>query len=274
MPLPALRLRLAQRRRSRAGARWPYQLPDLETPPPATGERTGPPTYVGVGVQKAGTTWWHALIADHPGVHAPSALPKELHFFDRYWEAAFDDADVQRYHRWFSRPQGQAVGEWCPRYLHDFWTPALLARAAPEARLLVLLRDPVERYRSGLTHDASRKAPPVPLPADDAFARGLYAGQLRRLYLHFPSEQVLVLQYEQCCADPATQLARTYRFLGLDPDHRPGFLSEVMGSTIAVKSSLATGIERTLRDGYRDDMEDLLSLVPDLDLTLWTSVDA
>ena len=100
--------------------------------------------------------------------------------------------------------EGGVAGEWTPGYMIDFWTPELIARAAPEARVLVLLRDPLERFRSGLTHtdDASRAAL-THRDAAGAFQRGLYAQQLRRLFDAFPRERVLVQQYEACRTDPA-----------------------------------------------------------------------
>jgi len=63
-----------------AGARAATDRP--EPPPPPPGFVTGPPDFVGVGAQKAGTTWWFRLIEAHPGVyHDPDQRP-ELHFFD------------------------------------------------------------------------------------------------------------------------------------------------------------------------------------------------
>ncbi len=89
--------------------------------------------------------------------------------------------------------------------------------AAPEARLLVLLRDPVERFRSGRTLAENRftVGSTARAAANAAFNRGLYADQLLRLWRVFPREQVLVLQYELCVADAPGQLARTFDFLGL-----------------------------------------------------------
>ena len=111
----------------------------------------GPPDFVGVGVQRAGTTWWYRLLCDHPSIQRTRG--KEAHFFDGYFGREFSDLDAEAYHRLFPRPRGSLIGEWSPRYLHDFWTPALLRRAAPEAKILVLLRDPLQRYQSGLRHE-------------------------------------------------------------------------------------------------------------------------
>ena len=84
----------------------------------------------------------------------------------------------------------------------------------------MLLRDPVERFRSGRTLAENRftVGSTARAAANAAFNRGLYADQLLRLWRAFPREQVLVLQYERCVADARAQLARTFAFLGLEPD--------------------------------------------------------
>ena len=95
----------------------------------------------------------------------------------------------------------------------------MLAQAAPDARLLVILRDPVERYLSGLELDArvaARRGAPLSRYAPlEAFVRGLYHGQLQRLLGYFDRSQLLLLQYERCTHDPLPELRRTFEFLGL-----------------------------------------------------------
>jgi hypothetical protein len=244
-----------------------------EPPSYPSGWRTGPPHYVGLGAQKAGTSWWNSLIHRHPAVHRAGGQPKELHFFDRSWEEPFGLADIERYGRYFPRPDGGVAGEWTPGYLIDFWTPDLLAQAAPEARILILLRDPIERLQSGLTHQlaTSRKAL-THRDVQGAFQRGLYAPQLRRVLAAFPAEQVFVGQYEACRADPRRELARTYSFLGLDA-HEPdesAFRGEV-NPTTREKYQPSASLRSSLLDGYARDLEQLPDLAPGLDMSLWPS---
>lgn len=235
------------------------------------GWRTGPPDYVGLGAQKAGTSWWNSLIEAHPDVHRMAGQPKELHFFDGAWEEPFGDADLARYAAYFPRPEGGLAGEWTPGYLIDFWTPDLVARAAPRARILILLRDPVERLRSGLSHQlATSRAPLGHRDIQGAFQRGLYAPQLRRVLAAFPAAQVLIGQYESCRADPAGQLARTYAFLGLPPFEagERTIRGEVNPST-GPRFEPSDALRRSLLDGYAPDLAQLQVLVPELDLALW-----
>jgi hypothetical protein len=241
--------------------------------PPVTKEgwTYGPPDFVGVGAQKAGTSWWYSLIARHPGVHHRGSRTKELHYFDRFFGAPFGPEDVEEYHRQFPRPPGTIAGEWTPGYLSDFWMPPLLRRAAPDARLLVILRDPVERYRSGLTHTAGLSRDPLRrADAIGGFVRGLYARQLEGLWRHFPREQVLVLQYERCQKDTAAELGRTLSFLGLDPTAVPVVdLERRVNETVIPKVEIPADVGAALTEEYRADVARLCDLVPELDLSLW-----
>ncbi len=191
------------------------------------GWRAGAPDYVGVGTARSGTSWWDSLINSHPCVSRLPETPKEVHFFDALWASDLSTAEIERYHANFARPEGHLCGEWTPGYMLDVWTPALLRQAAPDTRLLVLLRDPVERFRSGRTLAENRftVGSTARAAANAAFNRGIYADQLLRLFAAFPREHVLVLQYERCVAEPRTQLERTYAFIGLEPEiptwHRP-----------------------------------------------------
>ena len=279
MEVTPLRLQARARRLavrgSRAWYRWrgPRQPGPPEPPPCPEGWRTGPPHYVGVGAQKAGTSWWNRLIETHPLVVSPPGQPKELHFFDRSWEEPFGTADIESYQRYFPVPEGSVAGEWTPGYLIDFWTPELIARAAPEAHILVLLRDPVERFRSGLTHQlATSSAPLTDRDIQGAFQRGLYAPQLRRMLAAFPAERVWIGQYEACRTDPTPQLARTFAFLGLPPHELdPDAMGSEVNPTTREKFQPSPALRGSLLAGYEPDLAQLSELVPGLDLSLWPS---
>jgi hypothetical protein len=246
------------------------------TPPPVPrapeGWRTGPPDFVGVGTMKSGTSWWYTLLVRHPGAVDVAGRPKEVHFFDRFANEEPSASDAEAYASYFPRPEGRLVGEWTPRYAHDYWTPPLLRRVAPDARLLVLLRDPVDRFVSGVTHDVRRGRPDVNLLLQDHFARGVYAEQLDRLLASFERDRVLVLQYERCVRDTAAQLVRTYEFLGLDAAFVPDGVDRRVNATSTDKASVApAGLER-LAAAYRPSVARLAAEWPEIDLDLWPNV--
>lgn len=243
-------------------------------PPVAAGWTARAPDYVGVGTARSGTTWWDQLIGTHASVARAPGVPKEIHFFDHLFEHELDNQAVARYHAFFARPERSSsiAGEWTPGYMLDVWTPALLQRTAPEARLLVMLRDPVERFRSGRTLAENRftvgSTPRA--AANAAFNRGLYADQLLRLWRVFPMQQTLVLQYERCVEDTAGQLRRTFEFLTLDPAAAPvPNPGERVNASRGPKVTLSDWQESMLRRRYAHENERLSELLPDLDLDRW-----
>lgn len=232
---------------------------------------TGPPDFIGVGAQRCGTTWWFKTLCTHPGIRPPKGRRKEQHFFDPFSAREFTDADVAEYHALFRRDPGQVAGEWTPRYMRDFWTPPLLRRAAPEAKLLVMLRDPIERYRSGVVHKLSRtpdrRAEAV---AGDGIERGRYALQMRRLLAHFDRERIFVLQYERCREDPHGEYTRTLRFLGVDDPPEPPDFERPRGTTTAPqKTELWPDFHEAMRTALEPDIAALPELAPEIDLALW-----
>jgi len=240
---------------------------DYSAPARSADERIGPPDFVGIGVQKGGTSWWYELIADHPGVWARADLHKERQYFSHMADRPFGPPEVATYAAWFPRPTGTITGEWTPDYLAFPWVPPLLAAAAPAAKLLVLLRDPVERFRSGLSYRLAQGAEPSAATVADAVRQGYYSRWLRRYLDHFPADQLLVLQYEACAADPATHLSATYRFLGLD-DHVPAGLHQTVNPS-GQKMALEAEARQRLIDLYRSDVGELTRLFPTIDRSRW-----
>lgn len=247
----------------------------VTAPPIPDGWAIAPPDFVGIGTARAGTTWWDRLIHAHPGVARAEGAPKEVHFFDRFWTGECTDEDIAAYHAFFPRPAGSLAGEWTPGYLADPWVPRLLRRAAPSARLLVLLRDPVERYRSErATAGAGSTAGLTPrAAANAAYQRGVYADQLLRLWRVYPREQVLVLQLERCVRDPDGQLRRTFAFLGLDPAAASGIDTTATDPfPRGPRADLTLEQQATLIACYAPENVRLAALLgDDLDLSLWTA---
>ena len=245
-----------------------------EEPSCPPGWHIGPPDFVGVGAQRCGTGWWYGgAIRRHPQVAIAPERRKEVHFFDRYWSTDPEPDFVARYHRHFPRPEGSITGEWTPRYMHDPWTLPLLAEAASGARFLVLLRDPIERYRSGIRHQADRSRrrghdPPDIAIVGDAIARGLYHHQVARALELLGRDSVLVLQYERCIAEPLAEMRRTHAFLGLEPlEKLPARLRRERAP--AEKPSIPSRLRSELRARFADDVRRLVALCPEIDPELW-----
>jgi hypothetical protein len=253
--------------------------------PPVYSEEldSGPPDFVGIGVQRSGTSWWYDLIVQHPMIYhpdfmsgkvEPGYLIKERHFFDRFFIDKFTDQHIAEYYQWFPRPKGFKMGEWTPRYLVDPWVAPLLKVSAPDAKLLVLLRDPVDRFISGMAH-ARRYGALDPGKAVEHFYRGLYYRQLKQWLHHFSKEQLLVLQYERCVVDTRSELARTYRFLGVDDTYYPQEVvvqKPVNLTRPDTKYELQDHIRAEIMHRYKEDVLQLVKEFPDVDISLWRSL--
>ncbi len=238
------------------------------------GASTGPPDFIGVGVHKAGTTWWWALLVGHPAIDGVPRR-KELHLLDRMKDDPISDDQKDWYYRQFPRLPGHLAGEWTPRYQALPRMPSVVREVAPGAKLLTIVRDPVERYRSGLNqwHEENRRRS---LKRDEkagkreARMRGYYGRQVQRLVEVVGPEHMLVLQYERCVREPAKEFARTLEFLALEPyEPDPRLLQTRVNQTLGDKRSVPAQDEAALIAQYEPEVALLKRLVPDLDLSLW-----
>jgi hypothetical protein len=189
--------------------------------------------FLVAGAQKSGTSALDAYLRDHPELCLPRE--KELHFFDRDRLFAAEPVDYAAYHAHFDpRPPQHLLGESTPAYL--YWPHAIerIARYNAAMRFIIVLRNPITRAFSHWNYERLVRREPLPfrdalhayperrrtLPAGEAkrFAyvdRGYYAGQLKRLWAHFPVEQTLVFKSEELHGEPAAVLARIAAFLGV-----------------------------------------------------------
>jgi hypothetical protein len=203
------------------------------------------PDFLILGAQKAGTTALYEYLYRHPAISGPSW--KEVSFFDRHWWRG------ERWYRGhFPRGATAPVGEASPSYLFHPQAPERVRSLVPDARLIAILRNPVDRAFSHYQHE--RALGREPLSFEDALAaeeqrtrgevermtadpryfshawwnwtyraRGLYAEQLERWYDVFPRGQVLVLLNEELDAQPAETYARVLEFLGAPPHELESF---------------------------------------------------
>jgi hypothetical protein len=252
-------------------------------------DQGGPPDFIGVGALGSGVGWWHGLLLAHPGIAPPAAKRRALHFFDRFCAQEMTDADVAAYHRLFPRRPGTISGEWTGRYMLDAWTPPLLRRAAPDAKLLVMLSDPIERFRVVYAERKSKTGEDERLYMTDIVDRRSFGAQIARLQRFFDPERILVLQFERCRRDPRGQYRRTLEFLGVRDTafvprrlRRKGRRSVIerllprhagerlAGRPLAERTQpLWPDLEASLRTALEPDVAALQRLVPDLDIGLW-----
>lgn len=227
-------------------------------------------SFLIAGVQKGGTTALFDYLGDYPDVALSTV--KEVHFFDdeaRDWSST----DYADYHANFGAPDGRPTGEATPIY--SYWPGALeRAKAYNSAlKLILVLRDPVQRAWSHWRMEFARGAETEPfawcirqgrqrLFASEPWGhhrefsyveRGFYGEQLERVFGLFPRGQVLVLTSDALRGEPATALDTVRGFLGLPPAPPPVAREVHVGREMDYPSELTPQDIAWLREVYATD---------------------
>ena len=205
------------------------------------------PDFIILGTQRGGTTSLYSYLASHPGIGPAST--KEVHFFDNKftkgltWYRAHFPSALEKYYVEHVQKRSFITGESSPYYLFHPHVPRRVAKAVPHAKLIVLLRNPVDRAYSQYNHEVdggretlatfeeaidceeTRIAKEREKLLQDEFyvsehyrhhsylAKGIYVDQLLNWMSYFPKEQFLILRSEDFYARPAEGLQQTLHFL-------------------------------------------------------------
>src|SRR3954470_22907026 len=122
------------------------------------------PTFLISGAQRCGTTSMYKTLSQHPQV-LPAVLHKGVHYFDTSFGRGLDwyrghfptRAAARRVAEAVGVPEGRVItGESSPYYMFHPMAGRRIAATLPDARLIILLRDPVERAYSAFTHESAR----------------------------------------------------------------------------------------------------------------------
>ncbi len=132
----------------------------------------------------------------------------------------------------------------------------------------MLVRDPIDRFRSGLDHYRNLRQPVDGMVLADAVERGFYAKVIATWTEVFGADRLLVLQYERCIIDTERQLARTFDHLGLTQYHVSTSERPPRPGPVARPPLDADAIDRLVAL-YQRDVDQLARVVPEIDLTLW-----
>lgn len=201
------------------------------------------PTFLIIGAQKSGTTSLYYNLIQHPNIRA--ARKKEIHFFD-------DNQNYQKGLNWYlsffpfvNLFRRMITGEASPRYFFMPFVPERVHHFFPEIKLILLLRNPVDRAYSQYQHN--RRAGRIHVPFETALkvaravekkysviqpedyenyqnycdfsflARGEYVVQLKRWLTLFSMEQFLILKSEDFFLNPCKVVQQVFSFLGVEP---------------------------------------------------------
>jgi len=201
------------------------------------------PDFIIIGTARGGTTSLYNYLVKHPNV--ASALTKEVHFFDCHYQKGVSwyrgqfPAIPYKYYRETVRRRTLITGEASPYYMFHPYVPGRIAALLPNVKLIVLLRNPVERIFShycwevgwgnenlsleeAIKHEEERiKVGSEKLATGNSFnhrhfsylARSMYADQLERWFQYFSRAQLLLIKSEELYAEPARIFKETLDFL-------------------------------------------------------------
>ncbi|MDX6580936.1 MAG: hypothetical protein QOI10_120 [Solirubrobacterales bacterium] len=207
------------------------------------------PNLIVIGAQKCGTSVLHYYLGLHPEVSM--SKPKELNFFieERNWPRGIDwykaqfDADA--------RVRGEASPNYTAFPQHE-GVPERMASVVPDAKLIYMVRDPLERIAAHWVHNYAKRrekgtlAETLVHPNTSYVTRSKYAMQLERFLEHYPKEQVLVFQQSELRHKRMETLRQVFEFIGVDADYNhPRFEQErhqTSGKTRATR--LAVRLEK------------------------------
>jgi sulfotransferase family protein len=196
------------------------------------------PNFLIIGAMKSGTTALYYYLEQHPEIYMSPV--KEPNFFSSQEQENAADAvtHIEAYQHLFRGVSGErAIGEASPSYLYEPGATAEIRRYVPEAKLIAILRNPIDRAYSHFLHMVRSGTEPLDDFAQalreeeegihkerifqDYIGRGLYYNQLKRYFGTFRREQVRVYLYEDLNGAPISTVQNAFRFLKVDDSFVP-----------------------------------------------------
>jgi hypothetical protein len=221
------------------------------------------PTFLGIGVPRAGTTWLHTLLSAHPDVYLPTRR-KEVRFFDRHY-----DRGPAWYEEFFCAPDEAvryaAIGEISPQYLYCEECPARIAALLPMAKLLVMLRHPVDRAYSQFGFVIQRRDfrgsfEEFVATRPRALEMGFYSRYLEKYLLHADRRRILPIVFEEAVSERSRVRGELAGFLGVSEGLFPEATERMNPSTVPRFRSLSSFAVKTGRRFRRHHLESLVDV--------------
>ena len=238
--------------------RWPERalpIPDIWYRD-LTAQKRILPSFIIIGAQRCGTTSLYDYLSNHPQI-IPSPV-KELFYFDDYytrpieWYKSFFPTEKEREKLERDLVASVITGEASPSYFFHPYAAKRIKETLPDVKLILVLRDPIERAYSHYNHikrlnreplsfeealekELERITPDVEKLAKDEnykadlrrdysyLTRGYYALQLKEWYKHFPKEQLLIIQSEEFYRETPKVYDEIVEYLGLNSYTLPTF---------------------------------------------------
>lgn len=195
------------------------------------------PDFIGIGAQKSATTWLYDLLNLHSSVSLSST--KEIHFFSQYYENGFQ---WYQNHFQFDFPNDGTLlsGEFSTSYLCDLDAPGRISATYPDIKLILMLRNPVERLISNHKHEiriGNFNGPDFSVEAGiknnpSYIQQGLYATHLKKWYQHFNKEQIHIVFFDDVKSNPQSVEQELYKFLAIEDKNNHPLLDKSNSSYV------------------------------------------
>jgi hypothetical protein len=188
------------------------------------------PNLIVIGAQKCGTSGLHYYLSLHPEISV--SRPKELNFFiaERNWPKGVD------WYRSHFDPNAKVRSEASPNYTaypQHLEVPERMHAVVPDAKLLYMVRDPIDRIAAHWVHNFAKRREKGDLrttllhPNTSYIARSHYYAQLQRFLRLYPRERVMVIEQEELRHRRNDTLRRIFEFAGVDAGFsHPGFAAQ------------------------------------------------
>ena len=184
------------------------------------------PTFLYIGAEKAGSTWIHKALGEHPDVFVPVA--KDLGFFDQQYGRG-----IEWYASFFAQAEGgaKARGEISHNYFLSEKTAQRIHSHLPEVKLICCLRNPVDRTVSAFIYYRKMEITSKTTFEEFAFRKDIlkrsdYYNNLVSYFRLFPKNNISVLVFDDLKADPKKFAKSIYNFIGVDSEFVPSVIHE------------------------------------------------
>jgi len=182
------------------------------------------PNFLIIGAARCGTSSLFSNLLKHPQIRGPNLpltrlkIEKECHFFDKKFRPS-TRYDIKWYKDCFSDVSADCVFfEATPNYLFAPKVPELVFRYMPDAKFIVMLRNPVDRAWSHYFHWRNKNREPVEVLRNknsEYIQKGIYWKQLERWFTFFARKQFLIIRSEDFFTDSKLIITQCFEFLSL-----------------------------------------------------------
>lgn len=227
--------------------------------------------FLGIGAQKAGTTWLFEMLSRHPSLAFPAG--KEIHFWDTHRANG-----IAWYESLFPGESGKRQGEITPAYamlpvetIREVW------RLNPVLRLFYTIRNPIDRAWSSARMAIPRAEMVLEEASDQwlidhfrsrgSLGRGNYEQCIRNWRAVFGEKPLLILHYEQIRENPRTMLRAVCEHIGVDAAWADALPDEVVSARVFANTAepIRPSVLPVLREIYEPQIASL-SRYLDMDL--------